>query len=45
MIVSFLMRTGMSLRRALDMFTQHRPTGIYKDEYVRALYNYYHEPL
>ena len=45
MIVSMLMRQGMFLRAALDTFTQHRPAGIYKDEYIRALYDYYHEPL
>ncbi len=45
MIVSLLARGGMFLRRALDMFKQHRPAGIYKDEYVRALHKYYHEPL
>lgn len=45
MIVSMLMRKGMSLGGALSTFKQHRPAGIYKDEYIRALYEYYHEPL
>lgn len=45
MIVSMLMRKGMSLLSALDMFKNRRPNGIYKDGYIRALHNYYHEPL
>ncbi len=45
MIVSMLMRQGMYMRGALGLFTQHRPAGIYKDDYIRALYDYYHEPL
>ena len=45
MIVSALIRNGMVLSAALNCFSQHRPVGIYKDEYIRALYKYYHEPL
>ena len=46
MIVSMLMRMeGMFLAEALHIFKEHRPAGIYKDDYIRALYKYYHEPL
>ena len=26
-------------------FKEHRPNGIYKEDYIRTLYQYYHEPL
>lgn len=45
MVVSYLVRQGMSVERALRVFAAHRPPGIYKEDYVRALYTYYHEPL
>ena len=46
MIASVLVRVlGLSLHKAVGIFAQHRPAGIYKDEYIRALYKYYHEPL
>ena len=45
MIASMLMRKGMSLAGALQTFAAFRPKGIYKEEYVRTLYRYYHEPL
>ena len=46
MITNWLMRTrGMTLAVALKTFADHRPAGIYKEDYIRALYKYYHEPL
>lgn len=46
MITNWLMRTrGMTLGVALKTFADHRPAGIYKEDYIRALYKYYHEPL
>lgn len=46
MIASVLVRVlGLSLHKAVGVFAQHRPAGIYKDEYIKALYKYYHEPL
>ena len=45
MVVSFMVRQGMSVQRALRVFAEHRPPGIYKEDYVRELYRYYHEPL
>ena len=46
MITNWLMRTrGMALAVALKTFAEHRPAGIYKEDYIRALYKYYHEPL
>ena len=45
MVVSYLVRHGMTVQRALRMFAEHRPPGIYKGDYIRELYSYYHEPL
>ncbi len=45
MIVNFLVRQGMSVERALRIFAEHRPPGIYKEDYIRELYKYNHEPL
>ena len=46
MLVSMLMRQErMGVYKALTTFMQHRPAGIYKDEYIRALFKYCHEPL
>ncbi len=46
MITNWLMRTrGMALAVALKTFAEHRPEGIYKEDYVRTLHKYYHEPL
>lgn len=49
MIVHFLMRiafaTGavVSVANAVKEFARRRPPGIYKDEYIQALFDYYHE--
>ena len=39
------MRHGCALAVALRLFKEHRPNGIYKEDYIRTLYQYYHEPL
>ncbi|KAL5223873.1 hypothetical protein ABZP36_010512 [Zizania latifolia] len=44
MIVHYLMRTQLSsVTEALNMFAQRRPPGIYKNDYIQALYSFYHE--
>ncbi|KAH7682763.1 mRNA (guanine-N(7)-)-methyltransferase protein [Dioscorea alata] len=44
MIVHFLMRTQLlHVADALHMFSQARPPGIYKQDYIEALYTFYHE--
>ncbi|KAL6506800.1 hypothetical protein OROHE_022237 [Orobanche hederae] len=44
MIVHYLMRTQpTSVTQAIKVFADARPPGIYKPEYVDALYNFYHE--
>ncbi|XP_024013892.1 mRNA-capping enzyme isoform X2 [Eutrema salsugineum] len=44
MIVHFLMRsTPMNVTQALKMFSDARPPGIYKPDYIDALYTSYHE--
>ncbi|XP_015894469.3 uncharacterized protein LOC107428455 [Ziziphus jujuba] len=44
MIVHFLMRTrSISLTEAIGVFAQARPPGIYKKDYIDALYAFYHE--
>jgi mRNA-capping enzyme len=46
MVVSYLVRLqGMSVEKALRVFADHRPPGIYKEDYIRDLYKYNHEPL
>ncbi|BDA47945.1 mRNA-capping enzyme [Coccomyxa sp. Obi] len=45
MVVSFMVRHGMSVEKALRIFAEHRPPGIYKEDYIRQLYKYNHEPL
>ena len=45
MVVSFMVRHGMSVEKALRVFAEHRPPGIYKEDYIRELYKYNHEPL
>ena len=45
MVVSMLVRLGLSLTKALKFFKDHRPNGIYKDDYIKTLYQYYHELL
>ncbi|CAA3027955.1 mRNA-capping enzyme-like isoform X1 [Olea europaea subsp. europaea] len=44
MIVHFLMRTlPISVTQAIKMFADARPPGIYKPDYIDALYSFYHE--
>ncbi|XP_077253045.1 uncharacterized protein LOC143892358 isoform X2 [Tasmannia lanceolata] len=44
MIVHFLMRSQpISVTEALQLFAKARPPGIYKDDYIDALYRFYHE--
>ncbi|CAN0879813.1 mRNA-capping enzyme [Linum grandiflorum] len=44
MIVHFLMRTQlMSVTEAVTKFAEVRPPGIYKSDYIDALYTFYHE--
>lgn len=45
-IVNAMMRlckTGMAVERALRRFSQARPPGIYKDQYIQQLFKYHHE--
>jgi len=44
MIVHYLMRTlSMSVTQAIKLFADVRPPGIYKPDYIDALYTFYHE--
>ncbi|KAJ6844138.1 mRNA-capping enzyme isoform X1 [Iris pallida] len=44
MIVHFLMRSqNMHVAEAVKIFAEKRPPGIYKQDYIEALYTYYHE--
>ncbi|GAY49864.1 hypothetical protein CUMW_122290 [Citrus unshiu] len=44
MIVHFLMRSqSMSVAQAIKKFAEVRPPGIYKNDYIEALYTFYHE--
>ncbi|GFY82312.1 mRNA capping enzyme family protein [Actinidia rufa] len=44
MIVHYLMRTlSMSVTQAIKLFADARPPGIYKPDYIDALYKFYHE--
>lgn len=45
MIVHYLMRSipMMRVTQALKMFSDARPPGIYKPDYIDALYSFYHE--
>ncbi|KAK2966141.1 hypothetical protein RJ640_018394 [Escallonia rubra] len=44
MIVHYLMRSlPMSVTQAIKIFSEARPPGIYKPEYIDALYTFYHE--
>ncbi|KAL6496191.1 hypothetical protein OROGR_029449 [Orobanche gracilis] len=44
MIVHYLMRTlPLSVSQAIKIFADARPPGIYKPDYIDALYNFYHE--
>ncbi|MED6226424.1 hypothetical protein PIB30_103576, partial [Stylosanthes scabra] len=44
MIIHYLMRTtSMSVSQAIKTFSDARPPGIYKPDYIDALYAFYHE--
>ncbi|CAI9761854.1 unnamed protein product [Fraxinus pennsylvanica] len=44
MIIHFLMRTlPISVTQAIKIFADARPPGIYKPDYIDALYSFYHE--
>lgn len=44
MIINYLMRSQpMSVSEALQIFAKSRPPGIYKQDYIDALYTFYHE--
>ncbi|CAL5192252.1 unnamed protein product [Lathyrus oleraceus] len=44
MIIHYLMRTmSMSITQAIQIFSDARPPGIYKPEYIDSLYKFYHE--
>ncbi|XP_057983711.1 uncharacterized protein LOC131168363 [Malania oleifera] len=44
MIVHYLMRTmAISVTQAIKIFAEARPPGIYKPDYIDALYTFYHE--
>ncbi|KAF6150743.1 hypothetical protein GIB67_020826 [Kingdonia uniflora] len=45
MIVHYLMRSQLvySVTEALQIFASARPPGIYKEDYIQALYTFYHE--
>lgn len=44
MIIHYLMRThGVCVAEAISIFSQRRPPGIYKRDYIEALYSFYHE--
>ncbi|KAJ3671732.1 hypothetical protein LUZ60_007811 [Juncus effusus] len=44
MIVHYLMRTQLtSVSEAIERFRTVRPPGIYKPDYIKALYTFYHE--
>uniref|UniRef100_A0A0E0F3R0 mRNA guanylyltransferase n=1 Tax=Oryza meridionalis TaxID=40149 RepID=A0A0E0F3R0_9ORYZ len=44
MIIHYLMRTQVScVAEAINIFAKRRPPGIYKRDYIEALYSFYHE--
>ncbi|XP_039059115.1 mRNA-capping enzyme-like isoform X2 [Hibiscus syriacus] len=44
MIIHYLMRSqSMSVTQAIKIFSEARPPGIYKPDYIDALYAFYHE--
>ncbi|KAK7286882.1 hypothetical protein RJT34_22207 [Clitoria ternatea] len=44
MIIHYLMRAmSMSVTQAIKIFSEARPPGIYKPDYIDALYAFYHE--
>lgn len=38
-----IVSTRLLLRQAINIFTEARPPGIYKPDYIDALYRFYHE--
>ena len=42
MICNYMVRMGMPLTDAVRHFAVHRPPGIYKDDYIQALFKYNH---
>lgn len=44
MLVNYMVRQGISVAEALHLFAKHRPPGIYKADYIDALFKYNHEP-
>ncbi|XP_048225820.1 mRNA-capping enzyme [Ricinus communis] len=44
MVVHYIMRTmSMSVTQAIKLFAEARPPGIYKPDYIKTLYEFYHE--
>uniref|UniRef100_A0A0D9XQE2 mRNA guanylyltransferase n=1 Tax=Leersia perrieri TaxID=77586 RepID=A0A0D9XQE2_9ORYZ len=44
MIIHYLMRTHVAcVAEAINIFAKRRPPGIYKRDYIEALYSFYHE--
>ena len=43
MLVNYMVRQGLSVAEALRLFASHRPPGIYKADYIDALFKYNHE--
>ncbi len=43
MLVNYMVRHGLSVADALQVFAKHRPPGIYKAHYIEQLFKYNHE--
>ncbi|KAK9842283.1 hypothetical protein WJX81_004542 [Elliptochloris bilobata] len=43
MLVNYMVRHGLSVTEALQLFAKHRPPGIYKADYMDTLFKYNHE--
>ena len=41
--MNYMVRHGLSVAEALHVFAKHRPPGIYKADYIDALFKYNHE--
>ena len=41
--MNYMVRHGLSVAEALHIFAKHRPPGIYKTDYIDALFKYNHE--
>ena len=41
--MNYMVRHGLSVAEALHVFAKHRPPGIYKTDYIDALFTYNHE--